>query len=146
MLKLICSILIVTQSLLGAEKLPDNEAALQDIQNLDAAVKSAPESYLPPNPETKAKLAKKLDFQIHERPFKQCLDWLSDFSKVPITSDINWDGARLITMDLKNATIEEIVAEIARQTHLEYVIRGRVVLFTTPERAKKLKQEPPRKN
>lgn len=132
------------------EKVPYDQTeayklALIDVKDTDIAVDEAPRHYIAPDPETLKKLSTHLTLDAKERFLKQVLDWLSEQVNTPIVCDMDWDSHPKVTIDVKDKSVTEILDLLMKQikiVKLDYLVRGRAVLVTRPERVAKLKEEP----
>jgi hypothetical protein len=120
----------------------DFRNALKDIEDIDLAVEKAPARYIAPDVETERKLAQHISRTFKERPLGRCLLWISEQIKVPIRCDIDWDEHPLVSIKAEDKPVSEVLDNLAKQAKLEYVVRGRAVLVTKPERAAKLRLTP----
>ena len=116
--------------------------ALKDIEDIDAAVETAPAHYIAPDLEVEKKLNQRVSLTVNARPLGQCLNWLTEKIRIPIVCDIQWDGHPKVNIEANDKPVREILDDLTKQAKVEYVVRGRAVLVTKPERAAKLRLTP----
>ena len=120
----------------------DFKKAAEDLDDIDLAIKKAPAHYLAPNPETEKKLDQHVSFAAKQRTMGESLFWLAEQIKTPIACEVDWAQHPNASIDATDKSVKEVLDNLTRQTQTEYVVRGRAIVITKPERAAKLKLKP----
>lgn len=115
-----------------------------ELKDLDRAIAEAPKHYKAPDAATIEALKRcKTTLTFKDTPIKDIPGQLCKAWKLPIAFDPKWQDSGLRYSDTwKDYKGSEVLSILVFMTGAEHVVRGRVIVLTTPERAATLRWQP----
>lgn len=115
-----------------------------ELKELDRAVAEAPRHYKAPDPETLEALKRcKVTLTFKDTPIKDIPGRLCKAWKLPIAFDPKWQDSGVRYSDTWNDYKgSDVLSILVFMTGAEHVVRGKVIVLTTPERAAALRWQP----
>jgi hypothetical protein len=124
----------------GIEKLETDQAIAEATRDLDKAVDEAPAHFIPPDPGVIEKLKTRVTFDFVDKSLSDSLDFVSEAAKLPIFIDpvVKTESVPNLNLHVTQMSADLALDWILKLAGCDKVVRGKVVIISTTERADKL--------